>query len=404
MHAEAAYLFRHVALRDVVYQLQLPSQRAALHALAHDLLAHIPGNLDAMAAELADHARRGGEHNPALAANELAWLDRAATYAASQFDHAQEIALLRRAIELPDAVADLFLKVRLGQCLSSRGRFDEAREVLYAVASQATEAGDRVTYARAMFTLGRAALIAGDFDEARLRLRESLELHAALGDDPSAASTFNNLGVMEHECGNLDAAMECFQRGVEAATRAGRRDLVATALGNQARVTHARNDLVKAEHEYRAALQAHIAAGNAVGEAHARGNLGYLLSALERKAEAESELRAGISLHHAQGNGAAEAMMLVNLADLLLSNALLTDAMRLLARAEDRASDFNAGQVLTLARLSKVAVLLAMGEIDKAEAQLASASAAVIESSPSWLWEALEVQKTALQRFGGSCP
>ena len=34
MDAETAYLFRHALLRDAAYQLQLPGERARLHALA----------------------------------------------------------------------------------------------------------------------------------------------------------------------------------------------------------------------------------------------------------------------------------------------------------------------------------------------------------------------------------
>lgn len=404
MHAEAAYLFRHVALRDVVYQLQLPSQRAALHALAHDLLSMIPGNLDAMAAELADHARHGSEHDPTLTAKESAWLDRAAAHAARQFDHTQEILLLQRALELPAGIAAPSLKIRLGSCLASRGRFDEARDVLQAAATQATALGDQELYAKAVFSLGRSALMSGDLDEARLRLQESLQLHLALGDYGAAAGAMNNVGLIEHECNNLDAALECFQGAIDAATRVGRNDRVATALGNRARVTHARKDFAGAEREYRAAMKAHIDCGDQFGESHARSNLGYLLTAMGRHEEAESELRAGVALHHALGNGAAEAMSLVNLADLRVSLSEPADAMRLLERAEERASDFNAGAVLTLARLSKVAVLAAMGELARAEAQLAMASAAVTESSPSWLWEALEAQKETLHRLGGNCP
>ena len=32
--AESAYLFRHALLREAAYQLQLPTDRARLHALA----------------------------------------------------------------------------------------------------------------------------------------------------------------------------------------------------------------------------------------------------------------------------------------------------------------------------------------------------------------------------------
>lgn len=43
MFAEAAYLFRHALLRDAAYQLQLPADRAALHALALEIIEGLYG-------------------------------------------------------------------------------------------------------------------------------------------------------------------------------------------------------------------------------------------------------------------------------------------------------------------------------------------------------------------------
>lgn len=49
MHAEDAYLFRHALLRDAAYQLQLPGERARLHALAVDVLEDLAGGRDDLA-------------------------------------------------------------------------------------------------------------------------------------------------------------------------------------------------------------------------------------------------------------------------------------------------------------------------------------------------------------------
>lgn len=75
VHAETAYLFRHALLRDAAYQLQLPADRARLHALAFEILERLNGGRppwpefrvnsalpsaplasDAFALELAQHA------------------------------------------------------------------------------------------------------------------------------------------------------------------------------------------------------------------------------------------------------------------------------------------------------------------------------------------------------------
>lgn len=59
---EAIYLFRHAAIRDVVYSLHLPSTRAELHCAAFEALEQeFAGRTDQVALELATHARQGRE-------------------------------------------------------------------------------------------------------------------------------------------------------------------------------------------------------------------------------------------------------------------------------------------------------------------------------------------------------
>jgi hypothetical protein len=75
--AESAYLFRHALLRDAAWQLQLPRDRARLHALAFEITLAVSGGpppeppplgppeapplpahpTDAVAQDLALHAR-----------------------------------------------------------------------------------------------------------------------------------------------------------------------------------------------------------------------------------------------------------------------------------------------------------------------------------------------------------
>ena len=43
MDAERAYLFRHALLRDAAYQLQLPGDRARLHAVAFEAIEELAG-------------------------------------------------------------------------------------------------------------------------------------------------------------------------------------------------------------------------------------------------------------------------------------------------------------------------------------------------------------------------
>ncbi|MCF6227341.1 MAG: tetratricopeptide repeat protein [Planctomycetes bacterium] len=103
LHAENAYLFRHVITRDAAYQMQLPSERAVVHSMAFhlieaasggrapavalrdsdDFLDFEPHSTDAVSAELAEHARLAGDLPDAYGL----YLRRAGKHLESIFEH-----------------------------------------------------------------------------------------------------------------------------------------------------------------------------------------------------------------------------------------------------------------------------------------------------------------------------
>jgi hypothetical protein len=105
VNAELAFFFRHALLRDAAYQLQLPGQWAPLHVLALGIVEAAfggkapapalddagefvipPHPTDAVAEDLAEHARWGGAADPAaMAAARRTDLARAAAHAERQF-------------------------------------------------------------------------------------------------------------------------------------------------------------------------------------------------------------------------------------------------------------------------------------------------------------------------------
>ena len=97
------YVFRHVLLREVVYDDLLPGERAELHrAVARALEARLPGDGGpALAAAVAHHFYRSGDQPEALRTAILA--ADAATAAHAEADAAQ---LLERALELWERVVE----------------------------------------------------------------------------------------------------------------------------------------------------------------------------------------------------------------------------------------------------------------------------------------------------------
>ena len=106
------YTFRHVLLREVVYDDLLPGERSELHrAVAHALEARLPGDGGpGLAAAVAHHFHRSGDQPEALRTAILA--ADAATAAHAEADAAQ---FLERALELWDRVVEPEAQVESGR-------------------------------------------------------------------------------------------------------------------------------------------------------------------------------------------------------------------------------------------------------------------------------------------------
>src|SRR5437868_1708496 len=103
MNAEAAYMFRHAVLREAAYQLQMPADRARLHAAAFGVLEELAGGrppeedplpgvlqlafhshpTDVFAAELAEHAR--------IAPDDASLKDAARLYLVRAAEHSERV-------------------------------------------------------------------------------------------------------------------------------------------------------------------------------------------------------------------------------------------------------------------------------------------------------------------------
>ena len=79
MSAETEYLFRHALVRTAAYSLQLPGDRAKLHAWALDCLEQelTPDQLDSHVLELTEHASFAAEVDATFSPRHLALLKRA---------------------------------------------------------------------------------------------------------------------------------------------------------------------------------------------------------------------------------------------------------------------------------------------------------------------------------------
>lgn len=306
MDAETAYLFRHSILRDAAYQLQLPAQRSKLHALALEIIDHLPMDKNqraALAGELATHARAAqvGAKPKAKARFqrlELGLLRPAISHANANWRHEEAIALARRLRELPCAsprdhsVAQNFVVsslMFLGRMEAARAEVTEGirvsrefndhdgeRIMLYNASVIARELGDMdeldrrslellaaerdstgtAHYARALKARASALVQQGKYEESVELCTQALVVFEQRGDAREIA------GILMDRCNSyerlkrLEEAQRDFLRAREICVETQDYFRLANLLMNEARSLLVRQKVLKADRLAREALQA----------------------------------------------------------------------------------------------------------------------------------------------------
>ena len=175
MHsAESTYVFRHAVLRDTVYQLQMPGDRAELHCAAFHILDRVlPADRRQWAAGMAFHAGLGTEVEPTLEAQQCLYLKLAADFARDHFDNVEAIDLYLQLARFQPEAANARLEA--AAIAMKIGRVDQAADLAAAVE------GDSAARVRATLVLAEVALTRGDYPGAlsQLQAAESLAIEGA---------------------------------------------------------------------------------------------------------------------------------------------------------------------------------------------------------------------------------
>ncbi len=219
--AELLYLFRHQVLRDGMYQLLLPSERARLHLMALGTYGPIDGNL-VVARELAFHAAGAladgngltDAQHKAVRATYLAHLRSWAELANGAYQHAEEAQAWAGVATHPDVRPEDAVEARLRACaaLSSAGSYrsalrelDLSIELLKEMQPCRLHAAERVSRARVLAILGEAA-------DAEQCARAAIAQAEALSNKELLADALEVLGSGLERQGRLDESLQLFQR------------------------------------------------------------------------------------------------------------------------------------------------------------------------------------------------
>jgi tetratricopeptide (TPR) repeat protein len=317
MHAETAYLFRHVLMRDAAYQLQPPTDRAALHKLALGLLEEMlpPAVRRDLAEELADHAREAmpaaADHRERheLARREVSYLTAAGELAAGLYAADRAVQLLSRAADHPacDAAARYRALVTAGNARIVEGMFEAARGLLQRIdtagLTPAQHCEWRLRLAEVELRTGQNARVL-ELASQTVELAESAKLPQFV----ARASALRASALMLW--GKLDEALAQYAHATEIARQTGDEIALIQAEVNTASILRRRGCFAEAEPLLRRCIAALSQPGRERSLAIAQQNLSNLLLELRRYDEARQWLSAAERTYRQVGdrNGMANVI------------------------------------------------------------------------------------------------
>ncbi|MBP9891388.1 MAG: tetratricopeptide repeat protein [Planctomycetes bacterium] len=432
MFAEAAYLFRHALLRDAAYQLQLPADRAALHALALEIIeglyggralqipvADEPGTAeawhhptDAAALELARHAAAAMRLSPCfehLLALRRHYLSRAAMSASVHLQCAQAAELWLELAEISQGPARAEALRSAADEKGALGRRDEAMALLKDARALADDFCEPLLENKILGQMGAQFIEAGKFDDARSMFNVALGAFERLGAKPQVAVTRLNLASLEMSLGNLEACRSHVIGAEEIARTLGLEKLLAEAASFRASLCQLAGEFEQAQHLYAQALEIHRRRNNHIftcatlgnmaatslemnqfdlaearfgqvlslaSEAGLRrtlgialGNYAILLSRRRRFDEAISHFQRALAVHREIGNVRSEGVALGNLAETLLCVSRAAEAAPYFDAAVALHRRLNNRPHLAGHLCGQARCLLALSQRERAEAQ-----------------------------------
>lgn len=422
---EDIYLFRHAVYRDVGYELQMPSERARLHASALEITEQIfAGELHLVAAELADHAHLAQLDAPAEVANAL--VEAEFRYLLIQIEQEQRraqwesmVQTATRALECSvhdDAQLARLLTLK-SEALQNLGRRQEAETVWFELVELGKRQQDNQLIVTGLCGAAHCQLNPGVHDKAADAFRQA---DAYVGDDPALrAKLMMDRAMLSNARGDFAEHEKQLLKALELSGtadpnfRRGLRGNIANMYGSTGRRDEAIAEYIALAEEFREA-------GNLRGLATARANLGRQHLLAGELATASEYLHSAIELATEIGIQRSVAFALASLAEVQSRLGLLEQARGTAERAREMANEqglplYHAAYTCTLAEIHLVLghEQLAIELIENARAEFIEVHGAAFISeycSPvrlriaAWQAVSMEVSGRSTSRLKASPP
>ena len=353
VNSEAAYLFRHALLRDAAYQLQLPGNRANLHALAFGIIEALHGGrapeppplnsddapalpshpTDGVALELAEHARLAMGDGEGLQAESLLYLRRAAEYMERVFrgdDSAsawQALAPALRGTPKGEALR------RAGAALRQVGRGEQAERTFVQALAIFREVGDRRSEGLVLGNLAGIHHETGRAEQAERTYGQALAIHREVGNRRFEGVTLTNLATLYHATGRIEQAERTFGDALAILRDTGNRRFEGGTLGNLAILYHETGRVEEAERLFVQALAIHREVGDRLAEGPTLGNLAALYQVARQVELSERTFEHALRILRETANRRSEGLALGSLASLYQNTGRLAEAERTYVQA-----------------------------------------------------------------------
>ncbi len=219
LSAETAYFFRHAILRDAAYQLQLPGDRAVLHALALTILESVfggpppgpltdrwgelpcePHPIDSIAEEIAWHARMArtlaDSPNESIKDHEALYLYRAAEHCDRLFRIDDAIRLFLERAELQRDQDKAQSLCWAGERALESGRNKQAELLLAQALEISISSGNRQLEGKALGCMALLYQHTGRVDLAERTNEQALAVRREIGNRRAEGINLANLAIV----------------------------------------------------------------------------------------------------------------------------------------------------------------------------------------------------------------
>ncbi len=268
------YLFKHVLMRDAIYNMQFRHQLRELHYKAAKAIE------ESYAADLAPYYADLGYHYDKAELPDLStfYLVQAGRWSLEKNAYLEARYFFKRVLDLlpPDDSMRLPLHLRLGESSHWLGEYVVAQQYLLAALEMARRQDHKGYLADALYWLGQAAIHTGDYAQARSYLEESLELARVSGSKIILVRALYGLGDLFWRLGFPDQALVHCQESLALARQLGNVTQELYALNRLGSLARDQGDFDKAQQLWEETLARAIQAGNRERATSALNNLGVV--------------------------------------------------------------------------------------------------------------------------------